>query len=110
MTPSLIPLLSALHTVDDKVQRDAGSLLLLSADEVEERAAECHGLFIQCGHSISSCQPLSHSETETLHQALAHLRHTIKFYRYVLRAARRSCCATLAPIDRGSTQPGWQGY
>lgn len=110
MTPSLIPVLSALHMADEKLQRDASSFLLLSADEIEEGAADCQRLFTQCGRSISLCPPPSDTETETLHQALVHLRHTMKCYRYVLRAAQRSCCATLAPIDPGSAPPGWQGY
>jgi hypothetical protein len=107
---SLISVTAALRALDAKLQRDAKVLLLRSPDEIEEGVADCHTVLAECGHSIRSiCQPLSRIETETLQSVVVHLSRTLMIYRYVLRAAQRSCCATLSPIDARLQQSVWKG-
>jgi hypothetical protein len=110
VNPLLIPLIAALRALDDKLQRDASVLLLLSTDEVAERVADSDAVVAECRSSMRMmCQPLSHSDTEVLHRVLLHLRGTLKVYQHVLRAAQRCCCARLGRIDPGVPQAAWKG-
>jgi hypothetical protein len=110
VTSSLIPLLTTLHLIDDELQHEVGSLLLLLPDEIEQRVSNCLRLITQCESVISlMSQPLSLTDSETLQAALIHLRRTVKIYQSVLRSAQRSCCATFASRDIGSVQLEWKG-